>query len=342
MTWRATARSRRRRRSQLAVDDGKGNKLRPFPAGLAVSADNAKLFVADDFDNTLSIFDLATSKETRVALSAAQCVIGDWGDVSEGENCEFPYTVALSADGKSAYVSDWGQKTVDVVDVASAKLTLEDHRRHTPECTRAEPEGRPPVRCQHRTVTMSLRSIRRPTHVTRTISLAPYRDAPVGTNPEALSVSSDGSRLYVANAGDNDVAVVDLGSPKGRGEGTDPDRLVSRAGVHVASDGKHLLVLNAKGLGAGPNAAGPNPTKDPESGPDQYIGSMIQGSLSVIATPQGKDLRTYTDQVRHNDGFDRGASSTHVRRAPARRARAARRSLADQARDRDGQREPHL
>ena len=143
--------------------------------------------------------------------------------------------------------------------------------------------------------------------MTRTISLAPYRDAPVGTNPEALSVSSDGSRLYVANAGDNDVAVVDLGSPKGRVKGLIPTGWYP-TGVHVASDGKHLLVLNAKGLGAGPNAAGPNPTKDPESGPDQYIGSMIQGSLSVIATPQGKDLRTYTDQVRHNDGFDRGAS----------------------------------
>jgi YVTN family beta-propeller protein len=290
----------------LAVDDGQGNKLRPFPAGLAVSADGAKLFVADDFDNTLSIFDLATSKETRVALSSAQCVIGDWGDVSEGKNCEFPYTVALSANGKSAYVSDWGQQTVDVVDVASAKLTSKITVGTHPSALALSPKG------DHlfvaNTDSDDVSDIDTATnHVVRTIALAPYRNAPVGSNPEALSVSPDGSRLYVANAGDNDLAVVDLRSLKGRVKGLIPTGWYP-TGVHVSSDGKRLLVLSAKGLGAGPNPAGPNPTKDPESGGDQYIGSMIQGSLAVIDTPQWKDLRGYTDQVRHNDGFDRGAA----------------------------------
>ena len=286
----------------LATDDGQGHKLRPFPAGLAVSADGSKLFVADDFDNTLSIVDVASGSETRVSLSDQTCVIGDWGDTSNGQNCEFPYAVALSADGTTAYVSDWGQSTVDVVDLAAAKLIGKVTVGTHPSALALSPAGDRLYVADTDSDDVSVVSTASKT-VEQTISLAPYHRAPAGTNPNALAVSHDGTRLYVANAGDNDVAVVDAASPRGRVLGLIPTGWYP-TGVHVSADGARLLVINAKGLGAGPNPGGPVPTKDPESAPDQYIGSMVLGSLSLVDLPSAPtQLHDLTQQVRRNDGF---------------------------------------
>src|SRR5262249_52581697 len=125
--------------------------------------------------------------------------------------------------------------------------------------------------------------------VTQTLPLAPYNGAPVGTNPDGLGVSEDGSHLFVANAGDNDVAQVRIGA----GGTLSVQGLIPvgwyPSGV-VAHAGK-LYVLNAKGLGAGPNAD------------HSYIGSMIKGTLSMIDMPDRTTLRSMTGMVRRNDGF---------------------------------------
>jgi DNA-binding beta-propeller fold protein YncE len=73
--------------------------------------------------------------------------------------------------------------------------------------------------------------------------------------------------------------------------------------VTLTADGGRLLVTNAKGLGAGPNPNGPNPTV---SGMDysQYVGSMIMGTLSDIAVPSTPQLAHDTAQVRTDDRFD--------------------------------------
>jgi YVTN family beta-propeller protein len=291
---------------KLAADDGQGHALRAFPAGLAVSSDGARIFVADDFDNTLSIVDVASGHETRVALSDKTCVIGDWGDTSSGQNCEFPYAVALSADDTTAYVSDWGQSTIDVVDTATAKLTGKIAVGTHPSALALSPSGDRLYVADTDSDEISVVATSSAT-VERTISLAPYRAAPVGTNPDALALSADGSRLYVANAGDNDVAVVDAAGVKGGVVGLIPTGWYP-TGIHVSSDGDKLLVLNAKGLGAGPNPDGPVPTKDPESGADQYIGSMVLGSLSRIDLPSQRKLHVLTGQVRRNDLFTGGGA----------------------------------
>ncbi|HMA46312.1 MAG TPA: alkaline phosphatase family protein, partial [Frankiaceae bacterium] len=143
--------------------------------------------------------------------------------------------------------------------------------------------------------------------VTATIDLAPYRGAPVGSSPDALAVSPDGRSLYVANAGDDDVAVVDLRKGRERVRGLIPTGWYP-TGVEIGSDGRRLFVLNAKGLGAGPNPNGPNPYTDarrrgtPEW-QSQYIGSMIQGTLSTVDVPDPARLARYTRQVYRNNDF---------------------------------------
>ena len=66
--------------------------------------------------------------------------------------------------------------------------------------------------------------------VTETVktSLSTRRD-PVGSTPDALALSPDGKRLYVANADNNDVAVIDTSDPERVARaGLYPDRLVSQ------------------------------------------------------------------------------------------------------------------
>jgi hypothetical protein len=70
-----------------------------------------------------------------------------------------------------------------------------------------------------------------------------------GSYPNALAVSPDQTRLYVAEAGVNSVAVLDVSDP------TSP-KLLGRigtgwypTGVTVSPDGKSLYIINAKGIG---------------------------------------------------------------------------------------------
>jgi YVTN family beta-propeller protein len=270
--------------------------LRPFPAGLAISADGSTLYVADAFDNTLSIVDTASGHETRVALSDRTCVTSGWGDLSDGQDCLFPYNVALSHDGHTAYVSNWGQSTLDVVDLATQSVTgtisVGEHpsalalNPHTGDLYVADTDSD-----EVSVVDTSTNTVR------QTLSLTPYNGAPVGSNPNALAVSPQGDRLYVANAGDNDVAVVRIGPGKGtlRTLGLIPTGWYPAA-VEVSSDGSRIFVASAKGLGAGPNPNGP-------AGRNNYVGSMIRGTLQVIDVPRGTDLQAMTQDVRRNDGF---------------------------------------
>jgi YVTN family beta-propeller protein len=105
--------------------------------------------------------------------------------------------------------------------------------------------------------------------------------------------------LEVANAGDNDVAVVDLGDGSVRGlipTGWYP------TGVALSLDGSQLYVANAKGLGAGPNVNGPTPYH--RSSEDQYSASMIKGTVSFIGLPTDSgQLQKLTDQVARNDAI---------------------------------------
>jgi YVTN family beta-propeller protein len=138
----------------------------------------------------------------------------------------------------------------------------------------------------------------------RTFSVSPYPGARVGAQPNALVVSPDGRTLYAANAGNNDVDVIRLAA------GGQRDRVLGHiptgwypAAVAVAPTGRQLFVANARGLGAGPNPGGPVPGKDPATTPDQYIGSMIKGTLSTVDVPDMATLQRYTRQVIDNNGF---------------------------------------
>ena len=111
-----------------------------------------------------------------------------------------------------------------------------------------------------------------------------------GVLPFGLCLSPDETRLYVACAGLNAVAVIDL--KKRKLEGYIPAGWFC-AFVEVSKNGRQLFIASAKGLGAGPNG-GRNFVAPPRGA---YSGDIMQGTFQVVATPDAEQLKIYTQQV---------------------------------------------
>ncbi len=115
-----------------------------------------------------------------------------------------------------------------------------------------------------------------------------------GIIPFGLALSPDNGRLYVAEAGINAIAVIDLKDHKVLGHipvGWFPSKL------EVSKDGKKLIVANAKGFGSGPNG-GPNFKIGPEG---SYVGNLMNGTVLVMDIPDDRMLKKETAQVVENN-----------------------------------------
>lgn len=244
------------------------NNTNFYPAGIAISPDGKSLYAANNMHNSVSRIDLTTGQISTT--------------VPVGKN---PYTPLLSKDGSKLYVTNWGESSVSVLNAKDMSQQKTIAVGMHPNALAENPVNGLIYAANSDSDEISVIDPAKQ-QVIQTISLAPYHGAPTGTQPDSLTVSADGKTLYIANAGNNDVAVVDLEHAKVKG-------LIPTAwyptGVSLRQDGKQLMVLNAKGLGAGPNTE------------KQYIGNMIKGTMSFIDVPEQNQLAKYTKQVEENN-----------------------------------------
>jgi YVTN family beta-propeller protein len=135
------------------------------------------------------------------------------------------------------------------------------------------------------------------------ISTSLYVGDPEGSTPCGLAISPDGKVLFVANADNNDVAVVDIANGKvSTVVGFVPTGWYPTG---VASNGKTLFIGTGKGLdNMGPNAPskGAAPRKVGGIGFDHPTG-LLQGHVSFVDEPTGAELAAYTKQVRANSPY---------------------------------------
>ena len=114
-----------------------------------------------------------------------------------------------------------------------------------------------------------------------------------GVLPFGMALTADETRLYVACAGLNAVAVIDLTKQQFAGyipAGWFPSM------VALAAGDRTLLVSSAKGLGSGPN--GGRGFVDPPRGATAV--DVMNGTLQIVAVPDARQLGEYTRQVISN------------------------------------------
>ncbi|HVN83734.1 MAG TPA: alkaline phosphatase family protein [Candidatus Binatia bacterium] len=127
-----------------------------------------------------------------------------------------------------------------------------------------------------------------------------------GLYPDAVTVSGDGRRVYVADAGINAVQVI-RSDPSART--FEPVGFIPvgwyPTGLALTRDGSRLYVANAKGGGVSGND-GPLVDISTTSLSDTpyYIGRIIKGSVSVIDDVAHYDLTAGTAAVRSANGLD--------------------------------------
>ena len=265
--------------------------------GIALSPDEKTIYVCLSRNNSLAVVDLDASKLVReIPVGVA------------------PYDVLISADGNTAYVSNWGGRrpakgdrtamssgtdtvadargiacsgTVSFIDVKSGKDLAQVAVGLHPADLKMSSDGRALYVANANSDTVSVIDVpaRR---LAETILVRPDPTLPFGSAPNGLWLSSDDKTLYVANGGNNAVAVVSLRrGTRGHSAilGFIPAAWYPGA---VAADKQHLYVANVKGLGSRSGA------------PDAKKWDIYQylGTVNKVAIPAAPELKKYTAQVK--------------------------------------------
>ena len=206
-----------------------------------------------------------------------------------------PYAAALSPDGSTIAVSEWGSQSVALLDSADLHLLSRIATRPHPTDLVYHPDGRLFIAEAGSNSVLVVK----PGNDVERITVSFDKIQPVGPTPVALALAPDGGRLYVALAGENAVAVLDANQSRTKLIGHIPTERYPTA-IAVTPDGSSLMIATAKGF-YGPNAPLPGSEVDSEGGrPHRYIGQQLTGALTMLPIPDATTLEKYSAQVAAN------------------------------------------
>ena len=276
-----------------------------YPTGIALSPDGETLYVANNLGDSLGIVsDLRNARRIdRISLQrpgSTQMV--------------YPYEVKAKIVGSRVdklYVSLWGDSSVAVV--SASRKTV----------SRIQVEQHPTAMMLNRKQTRlyvvnsdadSVSVIDTATdRVIETINVRMSETAPTGAGPEGVALSEDEKTLFVANAHVNAVAMIRLGSgQRSKVLGFIPTGSYPSS-VFVVGD--RLFVANGKGTGAENsshvvNESGLYPNMPNKNFPGErynkrgmYSAVIVSGNISMIDTPNERELFAYTQKVMTSAGL---------------------------------------
>ncbi|MBM3493800.1 MAG: hypothetical protein FJX72_05685, partial [Armatimonadetes bacterium] len=253
--------------------------------GLAISQDGKALFAA------------ATATDTIYRLDVEKREVAAQTKVNDGSR---PHCLRLASNGETLYVTQWGAASVLAVDPQSLKVRRVIGVGNHPNDL-IEVGDRLYVSCGNEDAVAAINPANGQIVEWIVTRLTPR--APAGSTPNALAVSPDARTLYVANADNNSVAVVDIAEPgRSRIRGFIPAGWYPTA-VAASRDGLRLFIGSGKGLGTGPNAqiTGPIDPVAPKGYP--YIVTLLSGMISTVAVPTDGQLAAYSRKVLANSPY---------------------------------------
>ena len=263
-----------------------------YPAGLAVSRDGTRLYVAENLADSLAVLDLGTGQVVqRVAAGP------------------YPYDVAVGPTG-AVYVSEWGGSVVSVFDRApdgTLRVGGSIAAARHPSTLTLNSAGTRLFVASGSTDQVAVVDTKSRAVIARLMD-PPPAGPNEGTTPSAQALSSDGKRLFVAESDANAVAVFDLSARTADVVGaTGRDSLAGRipAGWYptaVMPVDSSLVVINGKGRGSHPNPGGPQPLVGRTT---EYIFNLLAGSLMRVplAETRGTALAKYSARVAAANGW---------------------------------------
>jgi YVTN family beta-propeller protein len=227
-----------------------------------------------------------------------------------------PYGVAFERTGRKAYVTNWLGRSVTVIDttrqapirqVLLSPATRPDLADH-PNAVVANPRRDEVYTANGNSDTVSVLDTKRGDRVAATIDVSLARGRLKGATPDGLTVSPDGRRLYVALAGENALAVVDIARRRTIGYIPTAWQPVD---VDITPDGRRLVVTATNGADLRANrCAGPYAVGDCSSGDLIYgvaaatntTATMTKGVVNIIRVPRTpRGLARLSARARRNN-----------------------------------------
>jgi YVTN family beta-propeller protein len=273
-----------------------------FPAAIAVIG--SKLLVADNLSDDALLLDSATGRVVhRFDLSETDAVPST-----------YPIAVAVSKDGRRAYIALWNASEVAELDLVHGTVTRKlpllrpsnPLKPGTHPCALTiSPDGNTLyVALSNRDAIAAIDISHH--DASHSFAVKGYFDTRLpgqsyfGAEPDALSLSPDGSRLYAANLGSDAIAVIDtaqLTTAAVKSGFVEPIAFIPTEWMPTAlvATGNQLFVATDKGRGTGPNNF-PQRAHGKTHGPYMYIPSLVYGSLAAIDL-NALDLRSATAEV---------------------------------------------
>ncbi|GMW02349.1 MAG: phosphoesterase [Candidatus Hydrogenedentota bacterium] len=255
---------------------------RTYWSGLAHHPSQPRLFAGNRVTNEVVVLDSNSGQVT--------------GRVKVEQN---PYDLAVSPDGRRLFCSNWASASVSVINTES--LTVERTLRvgNNPNDLLLDGRGRLFVSCGNDNTVWVIDS--ESFKAIETIFTSMHERAPEGSTPNAMAVNPDSTTLFVANADNYNVCVVDVSETEESNVlGFIPSGWYPSA-IALSADGMKLLIGNGKGTESYSNIRGPlSPLPPGEEGAGN-VKSLQKGAIQIISVAEFKDkLPELTRQAYRN------------------------------------------
>ncbi|HTC35944.1 MAG TPA: hypothetical protein VK724_21380 [Bryobacteraceae bacterium] len=309
---------------------GLGSGTPPEAAGLAISGDGAKLVVANYENDSVSVLtnsggvwskvgELDLRPNTTGALKAN----GTFGG-------EYPIWVSI-ANNNTAFVSCMRDREVVAVNISSpttpavvARITTTGQPlKSTLDAAQANLYVAEDQSDMVGVINTSTFALTAEQQVAGPSSIYPAALANLsGNNTNSVSLSPDGSTLYVTNGTTNNVAVVNVATLQANNanpvEGLIPTgQYPTQALVTGTGAGQYMYVLNAKGP-SGPNTNHCHGSLEYSAGPttaacnasNQYSLQLTKAGLQFLLVPAASSLAALSAQVAANNNLNFAESAS--------------------------------